>query len=701
MRGYFCGTFIEEFMRKTGVFIFLLAVCGNAYGEVAADSVVKEPTALSEIVVKADRYIRTSSGMIVTPGRQQVRHSSSGYDLLRNLMIPGVSVDVAAGKVEALGGSVSLYIDGLPADIREVRQLRPGDVAQVQYFDAPTGKYAGDNVAINFVLKKRDSGGYVSVDALQRFGYANGDYNIGAKIYRGNTQYTLFAGADYKSIHGAATTRHDEILFPAADVTRDYSTENSGSKKNSQYAMLRVRNKTDRRTLRATFNFVRDATPTDYDLSELVYGGLSVAPITIGTHRNSDACNLKYSLGLSGTFNFSRSRFMYISASASVARNHYSYAYGEDDRMVMSATGEDYYSFTANAAYGFRFSHGNSLTFKMSELHNVSSANYTGSHSSWQHLWSSETILFGEYAPPLWEKASVRVAPGFSAQYYRLHGKALTSFIGPRLQAVFAMQPVRNQFFQIQLYYGNSYPQLSLMTEAVRQVDLIEERRGNPDLKQTKIAQATAAYGIGIGKVNLQAVVICNGAKRLPVVGYYFDGDKLVQSYLPYGDWRQLDSYLSVTWLPSAKLNIQLSGGYYYNGYFNEAHVSGACWKANGLMAYYFGDFACNLLFETPRKVAGYDLTVTRTPWKYGLSLSWSRDALRIEAGADNLFSRRPVYRQMLNTPIYGFEKSMYSPADRRAAYVKVSWSLDFGKKTKHETPDVDRTIGSGILRAH
>ena len=78
--------------------------------------------------------------------------------------------------------------------------------------DAPSGRYAGDNVALNFIMKKRTSGGYVALDAMQCIGYTNGDYNLAAKYFAGNTQYTLFTGTDYKSTHcfpnapSAATT---------------------------------------------------------------------------------------------------------------------------------------------------------------------------------------------------------------------------------------------------------------------------------------------------------------------------------------------------------------------------------------------------------------------------------------------------------------------------------------------------------------
>ena len=93
---------------------------------------------LPEITVCGERYLRTADGFNVIPQKEQTRYSSSGYELLRNLMIPGVSVNVQKGEIKALGGATTVFIDGLPADEREIRQLRPSDVLKVQYMDAPT-----------------------------------------------------------------------------------------------------------------------------------------------------------------------------------------------------------------------------------------------------------------------------------------------------------------------------------------------------------------------------------------------------------------------------------------------------------------------------------------------------------------------------------------------------------------------------------
>ena len=200
-------------------------------------------TSLDEVVVTGDRFIRTADGLKIYPDKQQKKHSGSGFDLINNLMIPGVSVDVAKGSVRAFGGSVAIYIDGMKSDYREMQQLRPEDVESVQYMEAPTGKYAGDNASINIILKKRTSGGYVSIDALQRLGYLNGDYNLAARYYNKNTQYTLYGGIDYNKINGNRLDKQETILFPLEPIDRNYATAGSRMSNNNQYAQFRIRNK--------------------------------------------------------------------------------------------------------------------------------------------------------------------------------------------------------------------------------------------------------------------------------------------------------------------------------------------------------------------------------------------------------------------------------------------------------------------------
>ena len=76
--------------------------------------VAMEPVSVSlgEVGVAASGFIRKDDCLLVVPDEQSVKHSTTGYDLLNNLMIPGVYVDRRTKSVRTSKGEVSLYIDG-------------------------------------------------------------------------------------------------------------------------------------------------------------------------------------------------------------------------------------------------------------------------------------------------------------------------------------------------------------------------------------------------------------------------------------------------------------------------------------------------------------------------------------------------------------------------------------------------------------
>ena len=125
---------------------------------------------LGEIEIKGQAFIRKNDHIQITPNSQQVKHAGTGYDLLYNLMIPNIEVDRQKGTVSTFGGSVSLYIVGQKAEYREIQNLRPKDIEKVEYYDVPSGKYASDIAAVNYITKQYQSGGYTSLDARQYIG---------------------------------------------------------------------------------------------------------------------------------------------------------------------------------------------------------------------------------------------------------------------------------------------------------------------------------------------------------------------------------------------------------------------------------------------------------------------------------------------------------------------------------------------------
>ncbi|WP_449188347.1 carboxypeptidase regulatory-like domain-containing protein [Tannerella forsythia] len=90
--------------------------------------------ALGEVTVRGSTFIRKKDHLLVIPDKQQIKHAFSGYDLLYNLMIPGLDVNRKDKKVTATTGEATLYINGVKADFRDVQNLRPRDIEKVEYY---------------------------------------------------------------------------------------------------------------------------------------------------------------------------------------------------------------------------------------------------------------------------------------------------------------------------------------------------------------------------------------------------------------------------------------------------------------------------------------------------------------------------------------------------------------------------------------
>ncbi len=212
--------------------IYPFAVGGEDTEKVLPVVYLKENSVLlGEVEVKASSFIRQKDRVLIIPTEHQIKHASTGYDLLYNLMIPGMHVDTQKGSVNTLFGETTLYIDGQKADYKEVRALRPKDIEKIEYFEMPTGKYAGDKTSVNYILKKKNTGGYVALDGMQTIGYLGGDYNANLKVTHKNTNYTLFAGHSMEHNGGVRTDKKEIFYFPKQEISRTTHIDDAELKK--------------------------------------------------------------------------------------------------------------------------------------------------------------------------------------------------------------------------------------------------------------------------------------------------------------------------------------------------------------------------------------------------------------------------------------------------------------------------------------
>ncbi len=108
------------------------------------------------------------------PSKSAVDNSKNGMQLLRNLMIPTLTVNDALGSISAAGQSVQIRINGRVATIEQVKALLPETIKRVEWIDNPGLRYNGANYVLNFIVTNPTLGGSLMLEE-NRLSMRNGD----------------------------------------------------------------------------------------------------------------------------------------------------------------------------------------------------------------------------------------------------------------------------------------------------------------------------------------------------------------------------------------------------------------------------------------------------------------------------------------------------------------------------------------------
>lgn len=125
-----------QFNTKTGQYIVVVSAIGyktqtlpvtiaSGITDAPIIKLLNESYVLDGVTITGSSFVRKKDHLPIHPDTKQTKHAHTGYDLLSKLMIPGVDVDIKAGKVKTFGGDVTLYIDGRKVTTEKYKVCAP------------------------------------------------------------------------------------------------------------------------------------------------------------------------------------------------------------------------------------------------------------------------------------------------------------------------------------------------------------------------------------------------------------------------------------------------------------------------------------------------------------------------------------------------------------------------------------------------
>ena len=654
---------------------------------------------LGEVVVKSSYLTREGDHILAIPTKEQRKHAVTGYDLLSNLMIPGVSVERSTGSVTTPNGAATLYIDGREVDFREVQSLRPKDVSRVEYFDVPTGKYAKDAYAINIIMKPLNNGGYTQLDASQNVGYLYGDYNLISKFVTGTKSLNLWAGYSLKNPK-SSMDENETFIFPDYQLNRLQHYNNADNRQTEEYVQASISNRGRKYIWMLRGGMAWNASKNGVNNGMTEYWKTAAA-IKNGSILDINTRNKSYrpSVYFYGLHTFSNTKSLDYVFDGYYSRNDYDRLYNDDNVSFRSLVKEDYYYIKANANYSMAFSHRNRLAFSLYEFMRISDSEYIGTSAYNQNLHSSETILFADYSQRL-GSFFFDINPGLSFLTYRLEGMKSINHLTPRLQARATYRIDKVQQLQFMFALGNTYPRINTINNVEQQIDPIIILKGNSNMDNSILLNPRLSHTLNLNKFALQTGVSYFYQNHSIISDYYIRDGHLISTFRDDCIYHRPSVDISMTYKPSGSLNMKVSGQWIEHLVRGGAeHRNLSAFSGTAMINYYVRDFSFGASIASPARDLIDSQISRKTFWRYQLSGMWNHGNWAIEANANNLFMMKNNIVDELSASYYSFKQIDQSSSYNQYANLKIVYSFDYGKKTSKSPDYKHQNSESAILK--
>ena len=672
-------------MKQVITFIIVLfcALCALAQTE-APDSISTHE--LQEIVIQAPKVIRKADMDVYHPSKSAVENSKNGMQLLRNIMIPTLTVNDALGSISAAGQSVQVRINGRLATIEQVKALLPETIKRVEWIDNPGLRYNGANYVLNVIVANPTLGGSLMLQAKpalnQKWGYYQGD----AKLNIGRAQWSV--GGYFKLTDEIKAHREYEETFTypnGTSLTRK-ETPLGGELDNSQGAAW------------ITYNYIKPDTTIFYvslhanrNFSDKwQFNGL------LNLSNGDDDIDLMDSSGRICTTpsfsayleqHFAHKQTLVVDFSTSMYAGH---SYSDYVEKYPGSTHliNDIHTYIKdrNQAYGLEANYikqwrASRFTAGASYTANRNRSTYENLDGAVFHQRQDKAYFFAEYFHRI---NKVTLTGGIGAQY--------TSFLfketnqgshswNLRPQATATYSPNQNHQLRLSFTSWQSAPSLAETNIAPQQLDGFQWRIGNPNLKTSSSYMLSLRYSYNLPRISGSFGVREFTSPNAITPYLYWDKDRLITAYENSKGLQNISFWFApqIEAIPSW---LVISGTIQYRAERmkgNTYKLYNHCWSGDvSAMVTHWG---FTLGFQYVR--AQRDLWGEKISWGEDISvidLSYNWKNWEFSGGMILPFGK---YDQGSRSLSKWNTNEMHTRLDMRMPYISISYNLQWGRQKR------------------
>ena len=658
---------------------------------------------LDEVVVEGEKVIRRIDRQLVMPTEAQKKASTNGVSLLQHLQLPNLSVHPLTKAISTnYGESVQLRINGVEATEAEIVAIRPMDVIRVEVHEQPGLRYGGAAAVIDYIVRRRDSGGNVSADltnGVSPLGFGN--YQMSGKYHRGKSSFTALVDWSRRDLEW---NRENEEMFCFPDQTitnrevvaspnrikYDYLTTSLNyNYANGEKSMLNI----------AFRNNLKDIPYSFTDRNTLLYQEDRVYEVK---DRESTRTVIP-SLDIYYQLNLKNDQHLYFDVVGTYLKSDGQRTYsmteqGQAPMEIASKTEGDKYSFIGEAIYERPLFNGKFTTgvkHHQATMENV----YDNDVLTRVSMNTAETSLFAEYQGKV-KKLNYTLGVGaLRTSYEQGDAKQEKYFFRPTLNLSTQLGKL---FLRCNASLSGYAPSLSEMSDVTQPMDAYQVRRGNPDLKSVTFFthQLSASYRTKGVSAELSARYSYDDRPIMEET--LFDDGMFVRTFDNQKGFHRLNLQANLQLQPFKQyLSIKLNP--YFNRYISRGNAythTHSNWGFRGSIIGMYKQWMAMADMNTSYHVL-WGETLNRDESIHSVAVGYNAGKWALQAMVMNPFT--DDYHQGVEnvSRLAPNKQRAFSRDFTRMLMLNVSFNLDFGKQKKTanrriHNDDTDTGILSG-----
>ena len=686
---------------------------------------------LDEVVVEGEKVIQKIDRQLVMPTSAQKKAATNGVSLLQHLQIPGLSVNAMEKSIATnYGESVQLRINGVEVTQAEVIAIRPEDVIRVEFHEQPGLRYGGATAVIDYIVKRRESGGNVSTDltnSVSPLGFGN--YQMSAKYHYGKSSFTALAQWSRRDLEWNRENE-ETFYFPSSDFSSADLADNTVFLFPSVSSALSADEKyviTNREVVaapnRIKYDYLNTSLNYNYtnseksmlniafrtDVKDIPYGFTDRNTILHQEDKEYEVKDREQSkthipsLDVYYQLNLKNDQHLYFDVVGTYLKSNNQRTYsmtevGQRPVEIRSKTEGDKYSIIGEAIYERPLGKGKFTTgikHNQATMDNV----YNGDALTKISMNTAETSLFTEYQAKI-GKLNYTLGVGALRTFYK-QGNASQEkyFFRPTLNLSYSLGKV---FLRYNASLSGYAPSLSALSNVEQGMDAYQVRRGNPNLKSVTYFtnRFSASYRNKWMNVDLSARYSYDDKPIMEET--IFENGKFVRTYDNQKGLHRLMCQTSIQLHPFKEyLSIRLNP--FFNRYISQGNTylhTHSNWGFRGSVVGMYKHW----IFMAELNTSYHDLegeTITKGETYHTIALGFNKEKWAIQMLVWNPFTD-DYHQGIENVSKLAPNKQLaFSKDFTRMVMLNVSFNLSFGKqkqttRKRIENSDTDAGILSG-----